>query len=245
MDDPTDKRKDERIPLILQVQYPDQAELLKDTTENLSAGGLFIRTDRSIAVGDRLPLQIGFPGLLPPIVIEVEVVRQRQPGEDGPPGVAVRVPTDRDEDRRALARLAAMRPGTETPRAFRILVVEDNALLTEMLRHALARIGTTDGRPLDVETRFVVDGEAALRAIAESPPDLLMTDLFMPVMDGFEVLRRLRDNPATRMLPVMVVSSGDVEAKLKCLALGADVFLGKPVPFADLIATVRKLLARR
>jgi CheY-like chemotaxis protein len=71
-----------------------------------------------------------------------------------------------------------------------------------------------------------------------------MTDLFMPVMDGFEVLRRLRANPATRMLPVMVVSSGDVEAKLRALALGADVFLGKPVPFAELIATVRRLLVR-
>ena len=245
MSDPREKRQDQRVPLILQVQYPDQAGVLKDTTENLSAGGLFIRTDRTLAVGDRIPLKIGFPGLMDPLVIEVEVVRQRRPDESGPAGVAVRVPSDRDEDRRALARLTATRPGeTAPPRSFRILVVEDNTLLTEMLRHALARIGTTDGRPLDVQARFVVDGEAALRAISAEPPDLLMTDLFMPGMDGFELLGRLRSNPATRTLPVMVVSSGDVEAKLRALALGADVFLGKPVPFAELIATVRRLLVK-
>jgi len=246
MSDASEKRQDPRIPLILQVQYPDQAGALKDTTENLSAGGLFLRTDRTLAVGDRLPLQIGFPGLLPPLTIEVEVVRQRRADETGPAGVAVRVPTDRDEDRRALARLAATRPGgAAPPRPFRILVVEDNALLTEMLRHALGRIGTTDGQPLDVEARFVVDGEAALRAIAAEPPDLLMTDLFMPVMDGFAVLERLRANPSTRTLPVLVVSSGGEPARSRALALGADVYLGKPVPFADLIATLRLLLVRR
>jgi uncharacterized protein (TIGR02266 family) len=245
MGDPREKRSDQRVPLILQVQYPDRDGSLKDTTENLSAGGLFLRTDRSLAAGDRIPLQIGFPGLLPPLVIEVEVVRLRHPGEEGPPGVAVRIPSDRDEDRRALARLVATRPGDAAPpRPYRILVVEDNALLTEMFRQALGRIGTTDGHPLDVEARYVVDGEAALRAIHELMPDLLMTDLFMPVMDGFELLRRVRENPSTRALPVLVVSSGDTEAKLRALAAGADFYLGKPVQFAELIATLRRLLAR-
>ena len=106
MDPGRETRRDPRVPLVLRVDYPGQERQVRDTTENLSAGGLFVRTDRDLAVGDRLPLQVSFPGLLDPVTVEVEVVRRRAPGEAGPAGVAVRIPDDRLEDRAALSRLA-------------------------------------------------------------------------------------------------------------------------------------------
>src|SRR5512136_1323898 len=102
----SEKRRDPRVPLVLRVDYPGTQGTDRDATENLSAGGLFIRTDRELAPGDRVPLQISFPTLLGPVEIEVEVVRGRPAGEAGPAGVAVKVPIDRIDDRHKLASLA-------------------------------------------------------------------------------------------------------------------------------------------
>jgi uncharacterized protein (TIGR02266 family) len=241
-----EKRTDPRLPLILQVEYPDQGRTLRDTTENLSAGGFFIRTERVLAVGERLPLKISFPGLLPPITIEVEVVRHRRAGEGGPPGVAVRVPSDRPEDRRTLARLAASggEPAGVAARTYRILVVEDNPLVMEMFQYALRRLGTTDGSPLDIQIRFASNGHEALASICEHRPDLLMTDLYMPVMDGFTLVEKMRADPGNAGMPVLVVSAGGDDARHKAQELGVDVFLHKPVQFAELIGTLRLLLGR-
>src|SRR5512138_3357121 len=93
-----DKRRDPRVPLVLRVEYPGTQAAVRDATENLSAGGLFIRTDRDLKEGDRLPLHVGFPGLLAPFEVEVEVVRRRPPSKDGPGGVAVKIPFDRIDD---------------------------------------------------------------------------------------------------------------------------------------------------
>src|SRR5512136_781725 len=106
MADEKDKRRDPRVPLVLRVEYPGAHQAMRDATENLSAGGLFIRTDRDLRPGQRLPLHLGFPGLLEPFELEVEVVRRREAGPDGPAGVAVKVPVDRTDERHKLARLA-------------------------------------------------------------------------------------------------------------------------------------------
>src|SRR5438046_9338537 len=95
-----EKRKDIRVPLILRVDYPGAREFVRDCTENLSAGGLFIRTDRELAPAERVPLVVSFPGLLEPVELEVEVVRRRPPGLNEPAGVAVKIPDDHDSDRR-------------------------------------------------------------------------------------------------------------------------------------------------
>src|SRR5512134_2146297 len=97
-----DRRAHPRFPLILAVQYLG-AESVLDYTENLSATGLFIRTEREFSVGERVALVISFPQLLEPVEIQVEVVRMRPATAEAPAGVAVRVPDDRPEDRARLA----------------------------------------------------------------------------------------------------------------------------------------------
>jgi uncharacterized protein (TIGR02266 family) len=247
MDPGQEKRRDPRVPLVLRVDYPGRESALRDTTENLSAGGIFLRTERDLAVGDRLPLQISFPGLLQPVTVEVEVVRRRNPGETGPSGVALRIPADRIGDRAALARLCEQaQPPPEAaaagPRRYRVLVVEDNPRVVEMYEYALRRLRSAEGT-VDVSVEFASNGHEALVRLARTPKlDLVMADLYMPVMDGFALVERLRADPRTVSLPVMVISAGGADARQRALDLGVDVYLQKPVQFADIIGTVRALL---
>jgi len=237
-----DKRRDPRVPLVLKVEYPG-LEPVRDVTENLSAGGLFIRTTRELPVGARLPLQIGFPGLLPPIEVEVEVVR-RTASADGSAGVAVKIPIDRVDDRHKLARLVetARGPALKGKRGFRILVVEDNPHVVEMYEYALRKLGgQNDGMSVTVE--YAGNGHDALARLGEPPKlDLVMADLYMPVMDGFTLIERMRATPALSTIPILVISAGAADAKARALDLGVDFYLQKPVKFADVIATVGTLL---
>ncbi len=243
MDDRKDKRRDPRVPLVLRVDYPGAPEL-SDATENLSAGGLFIRTDRALASGERVPLQISFPSLLDPLVIEVEVVRHRLPAPGGPGGVAVRIPVDRIEDRHRLARIVeTARFGYgSAPRGYRVLVVEDNAHVVEMYEYALRRIRSPSA-PIEVQVEYAANGQLALNRLGRPPRvDLVLTDLFMPVMDGFSLLERVRADPGVAATPVLVISAGGPEARERATRLGVDLYLQKPAQLEDVIETVRTLL---
>jgi CheY-like chemotaxis protein len=106
--------------------------------------------------------------------------------------------------------------------AVRILYVDDDPILREF---AVVNLATEHAR---VET--AADGRAALAAISGEPPDLILLDLDMPEMDGFEVLESLRADPKFRDLPVIVVTGReDVEAVDRAFAVGATSFVVKPL----------------
>ncbi|MGC3998882.1 MAG: response regulator [Anaeromyxobacter sp.] len=235
-----EKRRDARVPLILRVDYPGLPAAVRDATENLSASGLFIRTERDLQVGQRVPLVVSFPGLLDPVEVEVEVVRVRTSAAEGPPGVAVRV-----LDPGHQARLASLVDNSRAPgpakRDFTVLVVEDNVHVLEMYEYALKKLREKGGARVNVE--FAHDGHEALQRLASSPkPDLIMTDLYMPVMDGFTLVEQMRADAALADLPVMVISAGGPDARARAIEVGVDVYLQKPVQFADIMSTVRALL---
>ncbi len=246
MDRRPDQRRDPRVPLVLRVDYPGGPGL-RDATENLSAGGLFVRTDRDLAPGERLPVLVSFPGLLDPLELEVEVVWRRAASEATPAGVAVKIPLDRVDDRHKLAGLAELaRTSPGAPReGFRVLVVEDNAHLLEMYEYALRRLGGPDD-PVDVALEVARNGRDALARLGEPPRvDLVIADLFMPVMDGFALVEQVRATPALARTPIVAISAGGPEARDRALDVGVDVYLQKPVQFADVIRTVRTLLRVR
>jgi uncharacterized protein (TIGR02266 family) len=240
----SDKRRDPRVPLVLRVDYPAEPTQVRDVTENLSAGGLFIRTERELKAGDRVPLQISFPSLLDPVEIVVVVVRGRPAGETGPAGVAVKVPIDRIDDRHKLASLAEVaRTGIGKAKlTFRILVVEDNPHVIEMYEYALRKLRSPDGST-EIAVEYGTNGHEALLRLKRQPRvDLVMADLYMPVMDGFTLVERMKADPALLEVPTLVISAGGPDARARAESLGVDVYLQKPVQFVDVISTVRTLL---
>jgi signal transduction histidine kinase/DNA-binding NarL/FixJ family response regulator len=129
------------------------------------------------------------------------------------------------------------RPGeSDGHRSGRILVADDNADMRDYLTRLL-------GRHWSVRT--TANGEEALQAADEQRPDLVLTDVMMPRVDGFELLRRLRADPATRDVPViMLTARAGQEASVEGLQAGADDYLAKPFRADELIARVRVALDR-
>ncbi|HVE85984.1 MAG TPA: response regulator [Myxococcales bacterium] len=129
---------------------------------------------------------------------------------------------------------------------FRVLIVEDNPHIIEMYSYVLKKLqtGELQGRvPLDVES--APDGFAALKLLQEGRYHLVMTDLYMPVMDGFALVEKIRADPTTRSIPVIAISAGGREAQERALQLGVNVFLRKPVKFLDVKDTVMQVLRIR
>lgn len=241
----TDRRAHPRFPLILAVQYLG-AESVLDYTENLSEGGLFIRTDREFEAGERVTLVVSFPHLVAPVEITVEVLRRRPADEGLPAGVAVRVPDDRPGDRARLVEVAEAIAGVKghSP-GVRLLLVEDNALVATMYTAALRRLGETDQLPtLGVEV--AADGAAALERLLHAPPiDVVVTDVYMPVVSGITLVERIRAEPALASTPVIVISSGGEAERARLAGLGISAFLRKPVSYQEIAGAVRAILLGR
>jgi len=116
----------------------------------------------------------------------------------------------------------------------RILVVDDEAQLTRVLRTGLKSRG--------YDVRTAPDGAMALETFNEWQPDLVITDLAMPIMDGLELCRQLR---AVSQVPIIVLSAkGEEKTKIEALDLGADDFVTKPFGIDELFARVRAALRR-
>jgi putative two-component system response regulator len=119
--------------------------------------------------------------------------------------------------------------------AQRILVVDDNSGAARLLNELLAAEGH--------EVVIAGDGLEALARVAERPPDLILLDLELPVMDGYEVCRRIKQDPATRWIPIVIITGQpESETKLHSWDLGADEFLAKPFRLAEVATRCRSLL---
>lgn len=123
-------------------------------------------------------------------------------------------------------------------RADKILIVDDNVDNVDLLSKRF--------KALDFAVVEAYDGEEALEAVAREAPDIVILDVMMPRIDGFEVCRRLKSNPKTRFIPViMLTAKREVPDKIKGLDTGADDYVTKPFNPRELVARVRSLLQRR
>jgi DNA-binding response OmpR family regulator len=116
-----------------------------------------------------------------------------------------------------------------------ILIADDDPLLRALLEHRFVAAG--------YRVSGVEDGLQALRAIGDDPPELLILDAMMPVMDGFETLRRIRADPALREVPVIMLTAlRQEDAVMNALNLGAADYLSKPFIPDELLARARRVL---
>lgn len=119
-----------------------------------------------------------------------------------------------------------------------LFVVEDEEDILELLRFHLTHEG--------FEVATATNGEAAVQAIPRKMPDLVLLDLMLPGLDGFEVCRSLKSNPLTATIPIVLVTAKGEEADIVAgLELGADDYITKPFSMKVLIARVRTVLRRR
>jgi len=121
----------------------------------------------------------------------------------------------------------------------RILVVEDEADIAGLIKHTLERGG-------DATVNIVNSGDAALKAVSDQLPDLMILDLNLPVLSGTEVCRLVRARPASARMPIIMLTARTAESdRVEGLDLGADDYVTKPFSIRELAARVRAVLRRR
>lgn len=119
--------------------------------------------------------------------------------------------------------------------ANRILIADDNQANCELLEAYLAEF--------DCEAEFAVDGQDTLQKVESFRPDLILLDIMMPKLSGFEVCKKIKSNPATNKIMILMVTAlnelGDIERAVRA---GADDFLSKPVIKIELLKRVSNML---
>jgi two-component system, cell cycle response regulator DivK len=121
----------------------------------------------------------------------------------------------------------------------KVLYIQDNDDNVYMLKMRLELLG-------DFEVLAAEDGEKGCEMAVSECPDIILMDLEMPVVDGWEATRRLKGNPQTRDIPVIVLSAHALAGEREeAIAAGCDEFATTPIEFDRLVATVRRVLAHR
>ncbi len=117
----------------------------------------------------------------------------------------------------------------------RILIVDDEPNIVISLEYLMKREGW--------QTVVAVDGEAALAAMREAAPDLVVLDIMLPKMNGFDVCQRIREEPGWRGVKILMLTAKGRDTEVaRGLRLGADAYVTKPFSTKDLMARIRELL---
>lgn len=119
----------------------------------------------------------------------------------------------------------------------RVLIAEDEPNIAESLTFLLERAG--------FDVAVAPDGKRALDTVRDALPDVLVLDVMLPELDGYEILRRLRAGEETATLPVlMLTAKGQPQDRETALACGADIFMTKPFANSEIVAAVESLAER-
>ncbi|MCS6901968.1 MAG: response regulator [Polyangiaceae bacterium] len=119
---------------------------------------------------------------------------------------------------------------------FSCLIVEDSPMMRQLLVFALARVKTLRVTEAD-------DGVDALRKLAASRFDIIITDINMPIMDGLKLVKRIRSDQVHKDTPIVIITTeGSQEDRQRALQLGANAYITKPIQAPQVIAKVKELL---
>jgi uncharacterized protein (TIGR02266 family) len=240
-----DDRRNARAEVVLKVEYPDANGFLQDYTVNISRGGTMIRVNRPLAVADRAELILSFPGLLEPISL-TGIVRWVQQENDTEITAGVEFEEHAPEIWAALESLVeriTIGDRGVISAVVRILVVEDNLHVARLISDGLSTYLKRSKETMAFETRHASNGKEALALMNEEPFDVLLVDMYLPIMDGESLIRELRKDSRWHNLPIIALSAGGVDAMDRAIGAGADFFLDKPIRLSDILFTMTKLMA--
>ncbi len=119
----------------------------------------------------------------------------------------------------------------------KVLIVDDEPSIIVPLQFLMEQNG--------YETSVAFSGEEAMETVAESHPNLILLDIMLPIIDGFEVCQRVRENPEWNDIRIILLTAMGSEANIaKGLALGADAYITKPFSNSEVIAKVKELICK-
>lgn len=244
-DDPRDRRGGHRFAARIKVGFRSIDELITAYTEDVSRGGLYVTATSLLPPGTRVQLSLQLPdgaapALVPAIVtyaLDAEAARAQ--GRN--PGMGMRF---LEEDLEPIAERIAnvltenVTSGAhERPKPIHALVVEDSALVRKQIASALETYGH--------RVTLASHGLEALGKAMRDPPDVVLSDVNMPVMDGWQLLRLLRARDATRDVPVVFLTALDSEHdRIRGYELGVDDYVPKPFASDELVARVMRIVTR-
>jgi DNA-binding response OmpR family regulator len=239
-------------PLVLQAEIiarPSEGPIVTNTL-SLSDQCVWVASDSLEAFGGEVLVRLSFPGLLPPISLHARIDEVREAsGLGAPRAAALRFVLASESERRHVAAMCAIARDTESRAApsamrYRILLVEDNSLIREMFAHGLNAYFPAKNAPVSLD--LADNAERAWQLLADTrttgaPYDLVIVDYFLPASDGAALVARMRSDKALKQVPVIAISVGGADARRATLAVGADMFLDKPIVIRDLFATLARL----
>lgn len=231
--------------LLLRAELSHGNVKLVTHTIEISESLVFVQTEETAYIGDKVHVRFSFPGLIEPFSIETQVIAKQLPAGPGRPGGwtlgFVFYNEDEQQRLRSLLSQIQMPPDFGRSYRYRVLLVEDNFMTREAFALGVAKFfGQPDS---GVSVDIVGNGHEAWERLQDETYDLAIIDYFLPLLNGDRLIARLRRDPMLARLPVVAISVGGAKAKQASLDAGADLFLHKPIVLRDLFSTLQQLTA--
>jgi CheY-like chemotaxis protein len=222
------------------LDYDGADDLIGDLTAQLSSGVAFVATNRDLAADTRVQLVLSFPGLIQPITV-AGTVRSSRSGTTGI-GIALESGAGRDQLAVVIDRIRDRDPELIS-RLFRLLVVDDNHHMATLIQGGLRAATRREfGDRVSFAFRLAPDGRTAIEILGSETFDALIIDVYLPVLDGPQVISQVRRQLGLSELPIIAISAGGDAARRSALAAGANIFFDKPMRLRQVTETIQRLL---
>jgi uncharacterized protein (TIGR02266 family) len=231
------------------VSYRTLDELVVAYTRDLSRGGLFLKTQKFLPINAVVLLSLELPegGGEVPVIARVAFIRDPESAKAAgkTPGMGIQFLDVASDSRQRIERFIAERAMSAAEdsgpirraRPLDLLVVDDDERYRELAAETFRARGEN--------VRVAADGVQGLGACLKQPPELILTDVQMPGMDGWQLLRIVRARPTLATTPIIFMSTlAGEEERLRAYKLGVDDFVAKPFRAEELAARVDRVVAR-
>jgi len=230
---PDQKKREQRVEAAFRVRYKSMDDLVVAYSKNLSRGGLFLRTNKFLPVDSTIRLHLDIPDGGEPISMPCRVAYVRDDTDWGSVGEAsgmgIEFLEPNEEVRERVEQFLAectdssrdAKPQSKPGRKLKVLVVDDDDTYADVAAERFRARGD--------DVTLAKDGLDALAACIKEPPDLILCDVNMPRMDGWQFLRMVRSRPTLRGVPFLFLTTLSEESdRLKGYRLGVDDYVTKP-----------------